>query len=135
MSHRFIRSLFIVALCAATLPPSTAHAQTLGIFEGQSDVGIVTPPGAGTYDPTTSTYTITSAGANLWGTTDAFHYLWKKASGDLTLTADIDFPDTTGEHNPHRKANHDAPDQQKLPSPPDIGDIAKGHTAPDLGEQ
>jgi TolB protein len=104
MNNRFIRCLSLSALCALCLLPSLTHAQSLGIFQGQSDVGSVTPPGTGTYDPATGTYTLTSAGANLWGATDAFHYLWKKASGDLTLTADIDFPDTTGEHNPHRKA-------------------------------
>lgn len=81
-----------------------AHPQNLGLFEAQADVGAVTPPGAAAFDPATGRYTLTSAGANLWGTTDAFHFLWKKASGDLTLTADLSFPDTTGDHNPHRKA-------------------------------
>lgn len=84
-----------------------AHAQassTLGIFQGQSDIGTVTPPGTAVYDPASRTYTLTSAGANLWGTTDAFHVLWEKISGDAVLTADIDFPQTAGDHNPHRKA-------------------------------
>ena len=85
---------------------SVLHAQStrLGIFEGQSDVGAVTPPGAAVYDRATGAYTLTSAGANLWGTTDAFHFLWKKTSGDVSLTAGIVFPDTIGEHSPHRKA-------------------------------
>jgi TolB protein len=84
------------------LPASGPEA--LGIFEGQSDVGSVTPAGMAVYDPAAHTYTITAAGANLWSTTDAFHFVWKKASGDLSLTADIDFPDKTGNPNPHRKA-------------------------------
>jgi hypothetical protein len=98
-----VPTLCIVALCAV-LTPHAARAQSVGIFESQSDVGSITPPGTSVYDPATGTYTLTSAGANLWGTTDAFHYLWKKASGDLTLTADIDFPYSAGDHNPHRKA-------------------------------
>jgi hypothetical protein len=91
-------------LFAAFFIAHSGHAQTLGIFESQSDVGAVTPPGTAVYDPAAETYTLTSAGANLWGTTDAFHFLWKKMSGDAVLTADISFPETGGVHNPHRKA-------------------------------
>jgi WD40 repeat protein len=79
-------------------------AGSLGIFEGQSDDGNVTPPGNFVYDPTAGSYTITAAGANLWSTIDAFHYVWKKVSGDISLSADIDFPSKTGNPNPHRKA-------------------------------
>ena len=35
---------------------------------------------------------------------DAFHFVWKKVSGDVSLTADMAFPSTTGNPNPHRKA-------------------------------
>lgn len=76
----------------------------LGVFEAQSDVGSVTPPGKANFDPATGVYTISSAGANLWMKTDAFHFVWKKMSGDVSLTADIDFPDKSGNPNPHRKA-------------------------------
>ena len=76
----------------------------MGIFEGQSDVGSVTPPGILVYDPAAHTYTIAAAGANLWSTVDAFHFVWKKVSGDVSLTADIDFPAKTENPNPHRKA-------------------------------
>jgi TolB protein len=76
----------------------------LGIFDGHTDVGNVTPPGTLTYDSAKGTYTITSAGANLWSTVDAFHFAWKKVSGDVSLTADIGFPDSSGNPNPHRKA-------------------------------
>ncbi len=106
MSRHSLTRLFVLAVFAAVLIADAArgHSQSLGIFEGQSDVGAVSPPGLATYDAAKGTYTLTSAGANLWGTTDAFHFLWKKVSGDAVLTADIDFPETAGEHNPHRKA-------------------------------
>jgi TolB protein len=103
MTHRPLQPLFVFVLLAGFLAHS-APAQKLGLFQGQSDVGSVTPPGTATYNRAGDSYTLTSAGANLWGTTDAFHFLWKKVSGDVTLTADIDFPETAGEHNPHRKA-------------------------------
>ncbi len=80
------------------------RAQSPGIFEGQSDVGAVTPPGAAHFDPASGAYTITSAGANLWSTADGFHFVWKKVSGDFALAADIDFPVKTGAHSEHRKA-------------------------------
>ena len=62
------------------------------------------PPELLVYDPAAHTYTIAAAGANLWSTVDAFHFVWKKVSGDVSLTADIDFPVKTGNPNPHRKA-------------------------------
>lgn len=104
MSMRF-RAVF-PAVLSISLAAALAHAQStnLGIFEDQSDVGSVTPPGTASYDPSTGTYTLTSAGANLWSTTDAFHFLSKKISGDAVLTANIVFPDSTGNPNPHRKA-------------------------------
>jgi len=108
LQTRFSR-LAIFAVGGVLLAPVVrAQAQEspapLGLFEAQSDVGSVTPPGTGSYDAAAGTYTLTAAGANLWDTTDAFHFLWKKISGDAVLTADISFPVTTGEHNPHRKA-------------------------------
>jgi TolB protein len=99
-------SLLLSAATFAAAP--VLHAQRasskLGIFDGQSDVGAVTPAGKLAYDPATRVYTSSSAGANLWSTTDAFHFVWKKVKGDLSLTADIDFPNKSGNPNPHRKA-------------------------------
>jgi TolB protein len=94
--------------CASAIRPSPGVAQTgvplPGVFAAQTDVGSVTPSGKLNYDPFSRVYTITSAGANLWMKTDAFHFVWKKMSGDVALTADIDFPDKSGNPNPHRKA-------------------------------
>ena len=38
----------------------------------------------------------------MWLVADAFQFVWKKISGDVTLTADISFLTTTG--NEHKKA-------------------------------
>lgn len=83
-------------------PPSDFHrpARTdntpIGIFGGQSDVGAALVPGSSSYNAATRQYTITSAGYNIWYTRDEFRYLWKKMSGDVSLAADINFPDTAG---------------------------------------
>ena len=35
---------------------------------------------------------VEAAGANMWSTDDAFHFAWKKVSGDVALSADMTFP-------------------------------------------
>lgn len=83
---------------------SETHSVTLGIFEGQSDIGALAAPGSAMYDASSGDYSIVSSGVNIWATTDAFHFVWKKESGDVSLTADINFPVTSGSPPPHRKA-------------------------------
>jgi hypothetical protein len=82
-------------------PPDFRRASThfntpIGLFEGQSDVGSALVPGSARYDTSTKQYTVDSAGYNIWYTRDEFRFLWKKMSGDVSLAADIDFPDPTG---------------------------------------
>jgi hypothetical protein len=83
-------------------PPLDFHRVTrtenkkIGIFKGQSDVGAALVPGSSSYDSKTKQYTITSAGYNVWYTRDEFRYLWKKMSGDVSLAANISFPDKEG---------------------------------------
>jgi Tol biopolymer transport system component len=74
----------------------------LGIFSEQADIGSPTKSGSVRFDPARGEYLITGGGANMWSTNDAFHFVWVKMSGDLSLAADITFAATNG--NPHRKA-------------------------------
>jgi len=102
-----MQSRLLSAVWALLILVSPLVAQTigpLGLFEGQSDVGSVVPPGALAYDSGAQIYTISAAGANLWSTADGFHFVWKKVSGDVALTADMNFPDSFGNPSPHRKA-------------------------------
>ncbi len=68
----------------------------IGVFKGQTDVGAALVPGSSSYDKATKQYTITSAGYNVWYTRDEFRYLWVKMEGDVSLAADISFPDSAG---------------------------------------
>ncbi len=68
----------------------------IGIFENQTDVGAALVPGDASYDAADKSYTITSAGYNIWYSRDEFRYLWKKMSGDVSLAASISWPDPTG---------------------------------------
>jgi hypothetical protein len=68
----------------------------IGIFEGQSDIGAALVPGSASYDSATRQYTIHSAGYNIWYQRDEFRLLWKKMSGDISLAADVSFPNPQG---------------------------------------
>ena len=91
---------------AQVAPPSDFHRPSrnfdtpIGIFAGQSDIGSAVVPGSAAFDPRSDSgsgqYTIQSAGYNIWYTRDEFRYLWKKLSGDVSLAADIAFPDPHG---------------------------------------
>jgi hypothetical protein len=81
------------------------HAQAagaVGVFESHSDVGTVLHPGSVEYEAGKKTYTISGSGENMWSTADAFQFVWKKMSGDVSLAADISFLTKTG--NEHKKA-------------------------------
>lgn len=83
-------------------PPPDFHRdpvtvnKSIGVFENQTDVGAALVPGDASYDAVDHSYTITSAGYNIWYTRDEFRYLWKKMSGDVSLAATITFPDPNG---------------------------------------
>lgn len=83
-------------------PPAGFHRPTvtfntpIGTFDGQSDIGGPLVPGSASFDAKSGQYTINSAGYNIWYTRDEFRYLWKKFSGDLSLAADVTFPNADG---------------------------------------
>ncbi len=76
--------------------PSTSFDAPIGVFDGQSDVGSALVPGSASYDAANGQYTINSAGYNVWYTRDEFRFLWKRMSGNVSLAADVSFPDPKG---------------------------------------
>lgn len=80
----------------------TFAQNTVGIFEGHADVGTVLHPGSVDFDGAAKTYTITGSGENMWAAKDAFHFVWKKVSGDLSISADVKIVSEGGDA--HRKA-------------------------------
>jgi len=81
--------------------PAPARAQAVGEFEAQGDVGEVKQPGTARFDAARKDYQLTGGGENMWEQRDAFHYLWRRASGDLSLSTDVRFTEKAG--NEHRK--------------------------------
>jgi TolB protein len=96
--------IVLIELCGL-LSHGLIHAQAagaVGVFESHSDVGTVLHPGSVEYEAGKKTYTISGSGENMWSTADAFQFVWKKMSGDVSLAADISFLTKTG--NEHKKA-------------------------------
>jgi hypothetical protein len=79
----------------------TGRAQKVGIFEGATDVGKLSRPGTVKLSGEGNRYEINGGGSNMWFSADAFHFVWKKVSGDVSLAADIGVPPSSGD--PHRK--------------------------------
>ncbi len=94
--------ILLLLFSATALLLAQPAASALGVFQNNTDIGTVLHAGSTQYDAERHAYTLTGSGENMWLTSDAFQFAWKQLSNDITLTADIAFPDNSG--NPHRKA-------------------------------
>lgn len=92
---RFLPALALLALASLRAAP-------VGEFEAAADIGQITLPGSAEFLPATGQYRITGSGANIWAKVDAFHFLYKKLSGDLSFTMEVAWPAAGKEA--HRKA-------------------------------
>src|SRR2546426_473093 len=70
--------LAFVSLCATLGAAAQTAGSTLGAFDNHGDVGENPKPGYVQYDAGSGEYRVAGGGANIWGTMDAFHFLWKK---------------------------------------------------------
>ncbi len=108
MNKKWIIGLCVLACSCFLMHAVMVRSQSenasshIGLFTHHGDVGKVLHPGSVKYNPAKGTYTISGSGTNMWFSTDEFQFVWKKVSGDVTLTADIAFEGTGGP--PHRKA-------------------------------
>jgi TolB protein len=75
--------------------------KTIGAFDLHQDVGAPKLAGNAVYNATDQTYTLSGAGANMWGTLDQFHFAAKKIKGDFIIQASVRF--IGAGTNPHRK--------------------------------
>ena len=93
-----MRTLFFTCLLA-----SSAFAQSgkLGAFTNSGDVGGPTLKGSTEFDAAKGQYRLTGAGSNIWAKEDQFQYVWKEMSGNVAITATLQF---LGEGAMHRKA-------------------------------
>jgi hypothetical protein len=73
------------------LASEASSAESLGQFDGQTDIGTPKLPGSATYDSATQAYTLSGAGTNMWFGADEFHFVWKKMKGDFILRTRTEF--------------------------------------------
>ena len=90
--------LFITALWLAI---GFSPTKKIGVFQQNADIGNPKLAGSAQYNRETNEYRLTGSGYNIWFERDEFQYLFKKVSGDFTVTADFEFVGTGTD--PHRK--------------------------------
>ena len=77
----------LLKILSPCLLAALCFAVPVGTFDDETGVG---DPGHVTFNSAYSQYTITGTG-DIGGTSDKFHYVWKKITGDVTVGADIWF--------------------------------------------
>jgi Tol biopolymer transport system component len=100
----FSQALLVVLIfCVLTSVKSNFLQDSMsGVFDNHGDIGVVIKPGLLEYHAAEKSYLVGGSGENMWFDKDAFHFVWKQASGDISLAADIRWISSGG--NPHRKA-------------------------------
>ncbi len=89
-------------MCLLLTPACVAPAADLGPFEAQADIGKTSKAGSAGFSPANNSFLVGGGGENMWFTNDAFHFVWKRSSGDFSLEAAIEWLGAGG--NAHRKA-------------------------------
>src|SRR6267142_6280125 len=82
--------------------PLLTQADDIGVFSDQKDIGVLIHAGSSHFDLQSRIYTLYASGENMWAAKDAFHFRFTKATGDLSLSADISFLEAGTDK--HRKA-------------------------------
>jgi len=98
----FVLAFVFAARNSAWGQQTGAAGAPVGLFESRGDIGTVLHAGSVEFDAAKGSYAMAASGENMWATKDAFHFVWKKMSGDITLTADISFVGESAQE--HRKA-------------------------------
>ena len=91
----------IIALIVLSFFSIKSFSQKVGVFDGHNDVGEILHSGSAAFNDLSGDYELSGSGTNIWFTSDAFHYLWKKMKGDFILQARGKFIAKGKE--PHRK--------------------------------
>jgi TolB protein len=102
LNRRALCSFALFVLAFGSLASPEPRSNAVGLFQGNTDVGITPRKGSARYNLATGEYRITGGGANMWDTADAFHFVWRKMTGNFSITADVHFVGTGAEE--HRKA-------------------------------
>ncbi len=95
--------MVLIAVMTTVVSGQPPKSSSLGIFDNHNDIGQVQHKGWASYDAQDDTYTVSGSGTDIGSRTDEFHFIWKKTSGNISLSALIEM---MGEDtDPHRKAS------------------------------
>ncbi|HZO51421.1 MAG TPA: hypothetical protein VFB63_01825 [Bryobacteraceae bacterium] len=94
--------LFSAVLLLSQIPPVAAQPANTPFYEAHGDIGDTPQAGAVEFNAASGEYRVTGGGANIWAAKDAFHFAYKRVTGDFTLTADVQL--VGAGVNAHRKA-------------------------------
>src|SRR5580698_8424972 len=84
-------SLFNFIVMSTLLSAGILRADPIGEFDDHGDIGAPKLAGSASYDVANQEYTISGSGTNMWFTSDQFHFVWKKMSGDFILRTRVKF--------------------------------------------
>lgn len=96
---RTLSSSLVVAIFLLSV--SFIAMKRIGVFQQSADIGNPKLTGSSTYDKKAKEYRLRGSGYNIWFERDEFQYLFRKVSGDFTVTTDFEFVGTGTD--PHRK--------------------------------
>src|SRR5438874_11649568 len=83
-----LRSLRSVLMAAAICGAATAVQAAVPAPWLAQDVGAPSP--AGSSSSSSGTFTMTASGADIWGTSDQFQFVYQQVTGDFSVTARVD---------------------------------------------
>lgn len=91
MKSLFLQTVLLATCLSVFIMTRAVFSQNaqFGVFEAHGDIGAVGKPGTLQYDAAKKTYLVSGGGENMWFAKDAFHFVWKKASGEVSLAAEI----------------------------------------------
>jgi hypothetical protein len=81
---------FCLTMTVVLAAPLLAQ-ERLGDFEGHRDVGAVLHAGSAAFDAKAKQFTLSGSGENMWFAADAFHFAYKQATGNVALSAEVEF--------------------------------------------
>ena len=80
-----------IFVCAfSSIFAAAAAAQSLPSPWAARDIGSPALSGSSSYDSTTGTFQIDAAGADIWGTSDQFRFVYRAITGDVDVVARVD---------------------------------------------
>ena len=89
MGSTALVGLAVSSHVSGTLATATFDKLATSLPSGWSDSDVGAVPFAGSASYLGSTFTVTGSGADVWGSSDAFHYAYMKMTGDGTIVARV----------------------------------------------